>query len=323
MDALVVVEFAAEEAAEAGQEVPRGVLRVFKDRSNPLEEYTDRAFIRRYRISKDSFRYVLDLIGPQIEHPTRRNRALLPIEQLAVALQFYAFGCFQIEFGDSSGVSQATCCVVRRVSEAICGWKERFIRFPTTAEERRVMMQGFYEIAAFPGVIGAIDGTHVAIVSPGGADAIRFINRKQFDSGANRGILLGDPAYTCRPYMMTPIRNPRTPAETRYNTAQRRTRGLIERAYGILKKRFHSVGDRNSLRCQLQGSMAIIVATACLHNLAIQRNDAIPPQDDDPRPIRYEQPELAAHHVEAHMRGNLFRDRFIREHFQWVSRFIY
>ncbi|XP_064622520.1 putative nuclease HARBI1 [Lineus longissimus] len=285
MDALVVVEFAAEEDAEAGQEVPRGVLCVFKDRSNPLEEYTDRAFIRRYRISKDSFRYVLDLIGPQIEHPTRRNRALLPIQQLAVALRFYAFGCFQIEFGDSSGVSQATCCrVVRRVSEAICGWKERFIRFPTTAEEKWVVMQGFYEIAEFPGVIGAIDGSHVAIVSPGGADAIRFINRKryyslncqfvcnhlmmftyvvarwygsahasrifeesrlfrQFDSGANRGILLGDPAYTCRPYMMIPIRNPRTPAETRYNTAQRRTRGLIKRANGMLKKRFHSVGD--------------------------------------------------------------------------------
>ncbi|XP_064645965.1 putative nuclease HARBI1 [Lineus longissimus] len=186
MDALVLMELAAIEAEDAEdmeKEPPRAPLRVFKDRSNPLEEYTDRAFIRRYRISKDLFRYVLELIRPQIEHPTNRSRALLPLEQLAVALRFYAFGSFQIEFGDSSGVSQATCCrVVRRVSEAICARKDHFIRFPTQVEDRRVVMQGFHEIAEFPGVIGAINGTHVAIVGPGGEDAIRYVNRKRYYS---------------------------------------------------------------------------------------------------------------------------------------------
>ncbi|XP_064629226.1 putative nuclease HARBI1 [Lineus longissimus] len=176
MDALVVMEFAAEEAKKVEEDAARADLRVFK-------EYTDRAFNRRFRISKESFQNVLALIGPQIEHPTRRNRALLPLEQLAVALRFYAFGSFQIEFGDSSGVSQATCSrVVRRVSETISARKEVLIRFPTGAEERRVVMQGFHEIAELAGVICAIDGTHVAIVSPGGEDATRFINRKRYYS---------------------------------------------------------------------------------------------------------------------------------------------
>ena len=48
MDALFVMEL----AEEAEEDVARADIRVFRDRSNPLEEYTDRAFIRRYRISK-------------------------------------------------------------------------------------------------------------------------------------------------------------------------------------------------------------------------------------------------------------------------------
>ena len=38
-------------------------------------------------------------------------------------------------------------------------------------------MHGFQEIAGFPGV-GDIDGTHITIRNPGGADAQLFMNRK-------------------------------------------------------------------------------------------------------------------------------------------------
>lgn len=170
-----VLEMAAEEAEDAEEERQERQpvdLRVFKDRQNPLEEYSDNKFVRRYRLSKETFRYLLDLIGPAIEHPTRRNHALLPVEQLGIALRFYAFGSFQMEFGDASDVSQSSASrVVRRVSEAICNRKEHFIRFPLREEERRTVIQGFNDIANFPGVIGAIDGTHVAIGCPGGMNA--------------------------------------------------------------------------------------------------------------------------------------------------------
>ena len=43
-------------------------------------------------------------------------------------------------------------------------------------------MQGFYEIANFPGVLGAIDCTHVAIQSPGGEYAELYRNRKGYFS---------------------------------------------------------------------------------------------------------------------------------------------
>lgn len=43
-------------------------------------------------------------------------------------------------------------------------------------------MRGFYAIAGFPGVLGAIDCTHVAIQSPGGDTAEQYRNRKGYFS---------------------------------------------------------------------------------------------------------------------------------------------
>ena len=53
-----------------------------------------------------------------------------------------------------------------------------FVRLPTTNAEVTSMQHGFYEIAHFPGVIGCIDGSHVSIENPGGANAEVFRNRK-------------------------------------------------------------------------------------------------------------------------------------------------
>lgn len=64
MDALVLMELAAIEAEDAKdmeEELPRAP---FTGCQGPQEEYTDWAFIRRYRILKDSSRYVLELICP-------------------------------------------------------------------------------------------------------------------------------------------------------------------------------------------------------------------------------------------------------------------
>ncbi|XP_064617361.1 putative nuclease HARBI1 [Liolophura sinensis] len=216
--------------------------------------------------------------------------------------------------------------------------------------------EGFYEITHFPGVIGAIDGSHVAIVNAGGRDALRFYYSlncqlvcdhqliftnvvarwygsahdsrvfeeselfRKFQTGECQGILLGDPAYTCRQFMLTPFRNAMTPAEIHYNTAQRRTRGVIERAFGIWKKRFPCISKGMHLRCSaskcnLDHNMAIIVATACLHNLARRRHDPLPePEPDLPRQ-NLEEPIRPLNAVEADLRGNLFRQKFVVQHF--------
>ncbi len=59
-----------------------------------------------------------------------------------------------------------------------------------------------------------------------------------FHFTGNYGTLCGDSGYPERRYMLTPILNPTTRAEERYNEAQQGTRVPIEQTYGILKNRY-------------------------------------------------------------------------------------
>ncbi|KAL5005679.1 hypothetical protein ScPMuIL_016837 [Solemya velum] len=141
---------------------------------------------------------------------------------------------------------------------------------------------------------------------------------QEFENGDIQSILLSDSAYTCHSYMLTPLSNSATPEEERYNQAQKRTRRIIEQAFRVWKRRFRCVGDRTSLRCKLQLNMVLVVTTACLHNLAIQRQDPMPDDEDadnDVAPVLFQQPPAENNRLDANNHGNIFRQRFIRQHF--------
>lgn len=84
------------------------------------------------------------------------------------ALLFYATGGHQINIGDFMCMDQSTVSrIVKKVSEAIAGLRNRFIKMPATEQERITCKNNFYQIARFPRVIGCVDGTHIKIQSPG------------------------------------------------------------------------------------------------------------------------------------------------------------
>lgn len=188
---------------------------------------------------------------------------------------------FQISVADLSCVSISTACVViRRVTRAVASLCEAEVRFPDTELERTATKNRFYQIANFPSVLGTIDCTHVAIQSPGGANAELYRNRKGYfslncqavvdanllftnlvarwygsahdatifsnsrlyarfeNNDITGGYLLGDSGYPCKPYLLTPLAAPATQAEQRYNGAHIQTRNTVERAFGVLKRRF-------------------------------------------------------------------------------------
>ena len=83
--------------------------------------------------------------------------------------------------------------------------------------------------------------------------------------GAIDGILVDDSRYAYGAYLMTPILKPKNAGEVRYNTAHRRTRCVIEKCLGLLKRRF--------LCLHLGLRTVIIVATAVLNNFALMHRE--------------------------------------------------
>lgn len=156
--------------------------RVVRDRGNPMEEYNDVDFLRRYRFSKRAVQQLLAKL-PLRENTDARGCPLPPLLQLLVALRFYGAGTFQVVTGDLVNVSQPTVSrVVTRLSMMIAATLyPALCKLPTATEAFGVMRQ-FYAIAGFPGVTGCIDCTHVPIRSPGGDDAEVFRNRKGYFS---------------------------------------------------------------------------------------------------------------------------------------------
>lgn len=76
------------------------------------------------------------------------------------------------------GYSQASVSVViKEVSELLAKNAKNWIKFPSTQNIHDTKQQ-FYLINQFPGVIGAIDCTHIPIKSPGGNNAELYRNRK-------------------------------------------------------------------------------------------------------------------------------------------------
>lgn len=105
-----------------------------------------------------------------------RNNSISPINQLLIALRFYATGNHLLAVADMGGISVATCSrIIKRVSAAIVTLRPEFVKFPNTSEEQENVKMEFYNISRFPNVLGCIDCTHVKIQSPGETSRLNFI----------------------------------------------------------------------------------------------------------------------------------------------------
>jgi len=255
-------------------------------------------------------------IGAQLQVDGR----ISPINQLLITLRFYATGSFQLVVGDTFSINKSTVCrTVHRVTAAIASLRPKYVKFPATPEERLKVMNGFYSASGMPGVLGAIDCTHIPIQSPGGDDAEIYRNRKGyfsinvqlvsdqtgyvsdvvarwpgsvhdstiFDNSLMRVLLerntaesylLGDGGYPCRRYLLTPVPNPVTNAEKAYNAAHTAARNSIERANGILKRRFPAL--KYCMRVTVEHALPIIVAAVVLNNIALILGDDEPDVDE-------------------------------------------
>ncbi|CAC5421579.1 HARBI1 [Mytilus coruscus] len=90
----------------------------------------------------------------------------------------YIEGCFEIRMVPSGLDKSTVSRVVDSVLDALCEKRNEFIQWPTNLNQTKAE---FYEIAGFPNILGAVDGTHIRIKRPH-HDEASFINRKSYPS---------------------------------------------------------------------------------------------------------------------------------------------
>ncbi|XP_062586727.1 putative nuclease HARBI1 [Saccostrea cucullata] len=295
--------------------------RIFRDRLNPLNSYCDEEMIKRFRLDRGSILSILDNVGEQLERPTKRSQGLPASIQLFAALRFLASGTEQRVIGDTLGISKSSVCksidkVVKVLSTSL-----NTIKFPSEDADILKTKHGFYSIAGFPNVVGAIDGTLIPITAPK-SDEHLYICRKGFHSinvqaivdsdlkflsvvskwpgathdafiWANSGIarkferseidgwLLGDSGYPLRPWLLTPVNNPKSRGEQSYNGSHRKTRVVVEQAFGVLKSRFrclHKTGG--ALNYEPEKCCMIAYVCCQLHNICVDLKLPILEEDE-------------------------------------------
>ncbi|XP_066590872.1 putative nuclease HARBI1 [Prorops nasuta] len=87
------------------------------------------------------------------------------------------------------------------------------------------------------------------------------------------GMLVGDSGYSSLLFLLTLISNPATDEEIRYNTIHARTRIVVERTFGIVKRRFPCLS--RGLITKLETCTSIVVSCAVLHNLSLIFNEEL------------------------------------------------
>lgn len=143
----------------------------------------DHEWYKHFRVSRPTFQYIIDQIQGEISRKDTRLRAAVSTRcRVAMSLYYLASTAEYRTVGSLFGVSPSFVCIcVREVFLAIVkNMKSSFVFLPK-GDELTEVMQEYKENWGFPMCAGAIDGTHVPIISPSDNHA-DYINRKGYHS---------------------------------------------------------------------------------------------------------------------------------------------
>ena len=163
------------------------------DSANSL--YTDKDWREHFRMSRDTFDFICDLLRDELTKEDTSFRDAVPLrKRVATGIWRLANGsAFRItglQFGLGKSTSIDIC---HEFVDALVRRKYDFIKFPSTEEEVLRTIGTFSQLSDFPMVVGAIDGSHIPIVAPDVEDHQEdFFNRKHFYSINTQGIVDGN-----------------------------------------------------------------------------------------------------------------------------------
>ncbi|XP_071570014.1 putative nuclease HARBI1 [Temnothorax nylanderi] len=213
----------------------------------------------------------------------------------------------------------------------------------------------FWDNCQFPGVIGVVNGVHIAIWPPETIREHLYLNRKLYHSlnvmlilavnaghggrthdsrvwnasevsvhleeqhrnGRTGTWLLGDSGYPLLPYLMIPKLNqiPGSPSAA-YINAHVKARCSVERCIGVLKGRWRCLRKVRALHYKPEFAALIVNAGCVLHNVAKWYNITDPePYFDDIDLEVHDANGIDAMDVPNRRTGNEVRENIIRRFF--------
>ena len=141
----------------------------------------DSQWPEHFRISRQTFEYLCDLLRPDLQRQDTRMRKATTVEkQVLVGLWRFATGnsfrnCGQ-QFGLGKSTAKEAC---NSFEEALLSRKDAFIKFPSTGREVKEKINAFEQLYGIPQIVGSIDGCHIEINTPSVADQGDYFDSKQ------------------------------------------------------------------------------------------------------------------------------------------------
>ncbi|XP_052696058.1 putative nuclease HARBI1 [Crassostrea angulata] len=297
-----------------------------------VSKYSDFDFKRIFRLSRPTFDTIKGFLQDCHELVVEGQGSREPIsveKQLYVTLWYLGGSDSIIRIADRFGIAESSVVVCRnRIIDTILNnLKSKFINWQH-AEILEQTIDKFHQRNGFPGVIGALDGTHISIKAPT-ENPQSYINRKGYyslqlqavcDSDmkflncfcgyagschdarvlrnsdlwnyglevCNGNHIIADGAYPLRRWLMTPFRDNGHLLQEQKHLPAFCQWVVIERAFGLLKGRFRRLHHLDVL--SIQTAVKIIMCTCILHNICLIQNEDI---DDYMEPPEVDQPQIS------------------------------
>ena len=148
-----------------------------------LKAFVDKDWIENFRMSRSTFMYLCNEIREEIQkNDTVMRKACSVEKRVGISLWFLSCGSDYRTIGHLFGVSKSlVSLVVREFCHAVRKvLLPKYIKFPEGDDLKKVV-DGFKHKYGFPQCVGAIDGSHIPIVSPQ-QYAADYYNRKGWHS---------------------------------------------------------------------------------------------------------------------------------------------
>lgn len=170
------------------QKKPRLAIKNYIENVANLYDHDD--FRSHFRLRRDTFEYVLQILGPHLIETNVNgvgSHTYPPQIQLLVAISMLANQEVYRTVAEKFDISKSTAWIyVQKVCRVLVKLAKNYTYWPT-GQEARSVIEKFKVRQAFPGVQGAIDGTHIPITAPR-KDQASYCNRHQYHSIILQGV---------------------------------------------------------------------------------------------------------------------------------------